>query len=176
MTDRQLVIFSAFSARPSIVDLVGLLMCDAEVTSMGGTARVSVVVPDAWRVHCLAAEFMARRLSYGWKEHPGGGFWVRTSYSAALKTLTTPSFLDGHRLRLWYIAAGTIEEGAVILRLSNNQALARPALAPLGLDGTIERGPAIRIEGAGKIARLADLIGERPSAAPATAWPGQTDA
>ncbi len=172
MTDRQLVIFSAFSARPSIVDLAGLLMCDAEVTSMGGTARISVVVSDAWRVHCLAAEFMSRRLSYGWKEHQGGKFWVRTSYSSSLKTLTTPSFLDGHRLRLWYIAAGSLVDSAAVLRLSNNQALARPALAPLGLDGEIERGPAIRIVGAGKLARLADLIGERPSAAPASAWPG----
>lgn len=171
MSDRQLVIFSADSARPSTRDLSGLLMGAGELTTMGGTARVSVLVSPAWRVHALAAEFISRGLTISWDTHNDNFYWVRTSYSSALTTLTIPSFLDGPRLRLWFIAAGSLEEDTIVLRLANNHALARPALAPLGLDGAIERGPVIRIEGAGKRTRLADLIGERPPTAPTSAWP-----
>jgi len=168
--DRQLVIFSADSARPSTRDLAGLLVGAAHVTTMGGTARVSVMVDAAWRVHALAAEFAARRLSISW-EHAQDDYWVRTNYSTALKELRPPSFLDGSRLRLWFMASGRLEGDCVIFKLGNNHALARRALAPLGLDGAIERGPVIRMEGAGKVARLADLIGERPPSAPPAAWP-----
>lgn len=170
--DRQLVIFSADSARPSTMDLSGMLMGRAEWHQMGSTARVSVLVTRAWRVHALAAEFAARRLTMSWQPQFEDNFWVRTSYSAALARLRPPSFLDGARLRLWFIAAGSLEQDAVVFQLGNNHALARPALAPLGLDGAIERGPVIRIEGAGKLSRLADLVGERPPSAPVAAWPG----
>lgn len=169
--DRQLVIFSADAAQPSLKDLAGLLIGAAEVTKMGGTARVSVLVESAWRVHALAAEFGVRGLSIAWDAHKENHYWVRTSYSAALTLLAAPSFLDGLRLRLWFIASGLLTQEAVILRLGNNHALARRALAPLGLDGSIERGPVIRIEGSGKLKRLADLIGPRPPAAPPSAWP-----
>jgi hypothetical protein len=167
---RQLVIFSADSARPSTRDLAGLLVGAAFVTTMGGTARVSVKVDAAWRVHALAAEFAARGLSIAW-EQAQDAFLVHTSYSTALRGLDPPSFLDGCRLRLWFTAAGRIVEGSIVLRLGNNHALARRALAPLGLDGAIERGPAIRIQGTDKVARLADLIGQRPPSAPESAWP-----
>lgn len=171
MTARQLVIFSADSAPPSIMDLSGLLVGAGEKTLLGGTARVSVLVSPAWRVHALAAEFATRGLGISWADHKDHSFWVRTAYSAALATLTQPSFLDGHRLRLWFIAAGVMEEESIVLRLAKKHALARPLLAPLGLDGAIEPGPVIRLEGARKRARLADLIGSRPLVAPASAWP-----
>lgn len=169
--DRQLVIFSADAAQPALRDLSGLLIGAAEVTKMGGTARVSVLVESAWRVHALAAEFGLRGLSMAWEPAREGRFWVRTSFSSALTALAPPSFLDGLRLRLWFIAAGSLDEEAAVLRLGDNHALARRALAPLGLDGSIERGPVVRIEGAGKRARLADLIGSRPRVAPPSAWP-----
>jgi hypothetical protein len=172
--ERQLVIFSADSARPSTRDLAGLLVGAAHVTTMGGTARISVTVDAAWRVHALAAEFATRGLSLSW-EHAQDSFLVRTSYSTSLRGLNPPSFLDGCRLRLWFTAAGRLDGESVVLNLDNNHALARRALAPLGLDGEIERGPAIRIEGAAKVARLADLIGHRPKAAPEAAWPKRTE-
>ncbi|HZM84635.1 MAG TPA: hypothetical protein VFC19_53620 [Candidatus Limnocylindrales bacterium] len=168
--ERQLVIFSADSARPSTRDLAGLLVGAAHVTAMGGTARVSVKVDAAWRVHALAAEFAARGLSIAW-EHVQDNFLVHTSYSTALRGLNPPSFLDGCRLRLWFTASGRVDDGSILLKLGNNHALARRALAPLGLDGAIERGPAIRIRGADKVARLADLIGQRPPPAPESVWP-----
>lgn len=168
---RQLVIFSADSARASLTDLAGLLMGAAHVTTMGGTARVSVQVDAAWRVHALAAEFAARGLSMGWAQDADGEYWVRTSYARVLVGMRPPSFLDGLRLRLWFMAGGRLEDGSIVLRLGNNHAMARRALAPLGLDGAIETGPAIRITGAQKVTRFGDLIGERPPAAPEGAWP-----
>lgn len=168
---RQLVIFSADSARPSLADLSGLLIGPGLVSRMGGTARVSVLADSAWRVHALAAEFAARGLAIAWEPGADGGYWVRTSYSTALIRLTTPSFLDGARLRLWFMAAGVLEEDSILLGLGNNHALARPALAPLGLDGEVVTPLAIRISGESKRARLAELIGECPSAAPVSAWP-----
>jgi hypothetical protein len=172
--DRQLGIFSADSARPTLADLTGLLIGPGQVSRMGGTARVSVSVSQAWRVHALAAEFAARGLSISWEPTDDGAYWVRTSYSSTLVRLTSPSFLDGLRLRLWFLAAGELEEGeehGVLLGLGHNHALARPALAPLGLDGEVVKGPAIRIVGEAKRRRLADLIGERPARAPRAAWP-----
>ena len=59
----------------------------------------------------------------------------------------------------------------MLLGLGHNHALARPALAPLGLDGEVVKGPAIRIVGEAKRRRLADLIGESPARAPRGAWP-----
>jgi hypothetical protein len=168
---RQLVIFSADSARPRISDLAGLLVGPGEVNRMGGTARVSVPVDAAWRVHALSAEFAARRLAMSWESTSDGQFIVRTSYTAGLVPLTPPSFLDGCRLRLWFIAAGHLEDNEVVLGLGNNHALARPALAPLGLDGEVVKGPSIRIPGVRKRTRLADLIGERPTVVPPLAWP-----
>ena len=147
-----------------------MLVGAANVRTMGGTARVSVTVDAAWRVHALAAEFAARGLSISW-EKAQDSFLVRTSYSTSLRGLNPPSFLDGCRLRLWFTASGRLDDGSIVLNLGNNHALARRALAPLGLDGAIERGPVIRIEGAAKVARLADLIGQRPGSAPESAWP-----
>jgi hypothetical protein len=63
------------------------------------------------------------------------------------------------------------EEHGVLLGLGHNHALARPALAPLGLDGEVVKGPAIRIVGKAKRCRLADLIGEGPARVPREAWP-----
>jgi hypothetical protein len=129
-----------------------------------------VLVNAAWRVHALAAEFAARRLAMSWESTSDGQFHVRTSYTAALVPLTRPSFLDGARLRLWFISAGQLGEKEFVLGLGNDHALARPILAPLGLDGEV-KGQAIRIPGKSKHKRLADLIGDRPASAPPLAWP-----
>lgn len=170
--DRQLVIFSAESARPVLADLAGLLMGSGQVSKMGGTARVSVPVSQAWRVHALAAEFAARGLAISWEQADVGGYWVRTSYSSALVRLAAPTFLDGLRLRLWFLASGELEEGEeqrVSLRTPHPE-LAAEALAPLGLEGVV-KAQAIRLSGEARRRRLADLIGERPATAPREAWP-----
>lgn len=121
---------------------------------------------------------------------PVASRWLRGAL-----TLPPDGFqLDGPMLRMWFIAAGQVHtpgrsgspraarEGptqAVTLRLSATDeaawlaveaALARTGL-PAELVGPRAGGPAYRIVGRRRIARFAELIGTRPEAAPAEAWP-----
>ena len=63
---RQLSIFGADTTEPSPADLVGLLAGPGRLGRMGGTARVSVPVDAAWRVHVLVAELVVRGLAASW--------------------------------------------------------------------------------------------------------------
>ena len=74
---RQLSLFGAEAADPSLADLAGLLAGPGEVGRMGGTARVSVVVDAAWRVHVLVAELVAR----GWRSRGLSGATVKSQRS-----------------------------------------------------------------------------------------------
>jgi hypothetical protein len=132
----QLSLFDADVAPTGPGDLEGLLAGPGQVVRLGGTARVSVVVEDTWRVRTLLAEFAER----GVTENPEptavigprgaarpaadqvaaveGHIGVRTAFSAALAPIaarwihgatTRPPEdfqLDGPRLRLWFLAAG----------------------------------------------------------------------
>jgi hypothetical protein len=64
---RQLPIFGAETTEPSPLDLVGLLAGPGRLGRMGGTARVSVQVDAAWRVHVLVAELVTRGLVVTWR-------------------------------------------------------------------------------------------------------------
>src|SRR4051794_32910182 len=63
---RQLSIFGVEAADPSLFDLVGLLAGPGRLGRMGGTARVSVRVDAAWRVHVLVDELVSRGLVVNW--------------------------------------------------------------------------------------------------------------
>ena len=270
---RQLSIFGAETTEPSPFDLAGLLAGPGRLDRMGGTARVSVRVDAAWRVHVLVAELVTRGLVVTWRpldqdqdpqtgvrhsespedpevpppgagdsanpdpdldfpppgddfppgeedvppgrEHippteepditpesavtphpepssapidtPGAGdrppalFEVRTAYSSRLKALAQawPAaadqlFLSGPRLRLWVAAAGRPTEGGYALGLDPGDAQAADAaLRRAGLAGAVsDHGLEYVITGRRRLARLAELVGERPAAAPATLWPG----
>nr|WP_239102673.1 hypothetical protein [Actinoplanes siamensis] len=67
---RQLSMFGAETIEPSPADLAGLLAGPGRLGRIGGTARVSVVVEEAWRVHVLVAEFVARNLTATWAPVP----------------------------------------------------------------------------------------------------------
>ena len=54
---------------------------------MGGTARLSVQVDAAWRVHVLVAELASRGLAASWEPTEGERHAVRTSYTRVLKPL-----------------------------------------------------------------------------------------
>lgn len=188
---RQLSLFGAEAVEPSPADLAGLLAGPGQVMRMGGTARVSVVVDDAWRVHVLIAELAARGLDASWVHTADQRLGVRTAYAASLAPLGAmwlrgavkhppPGFhLDGARLRLWAAAAGRVEPAGFVLRLgASDEACWAPvgaALAAIGLPaellGVRAGGPAYRITGRRRLARLAELVGERPAAAPADQWP-----
>jgi len=245
---RQLSIFGAETTEPSPADLAGLLAGPGRLGRMGGTARVSVDVDAAWRVHVLVSELVARGLVVSWlpihqeeqdpEEHdpdlretgvpesddePGGhteadspdgpeaagspgsrdsadgpdegsettlgspgpvvtGFEVRTAYSSRLNGLargwpppTGKLFLSGPRLRLWVAAAGEPRPGGYALGLDpvDNPEIADAALVRAGLAGTVsDQGLCYLISGKKRLRRLAELVGERPVAAPEQLWPG----
>jgi hypothetical protein len=66
-TSRQLSLFGAESVDASPADVAGLLAGPGRLHRMGGTARVSVRVDAAWRVHALIAELSARGLEASWR-------------------------------------------------------------------------------------------------------------
>ncbi|MCM0675262.1 hypothetical protein NCC78_11275, partial [Micromonospora phytophila] len=119
--ERQLVFFGAEAADPSLADLAGLLAGPGEVVRMGGTARLSVVVDAAWRVHVLVAELASRGVAATWEATADERHAVRTSYARTLKPLAVAWLrgtvkrppagfhLNGRRLRLWLAAAGVAE-------------------------------------------------------------------
>ncbi|MCO1595525.1 hypothetical protein M8C17_10140 [Micromonospora sp. RHAY321] len=189
---RQLVFFGAEAAEPTVADLAGLLAGPGEVVRMGGTARLSVRVDAAWRVHVLVAELALRGLAASWEPTGDERHAVRTSYTRVLKPLAVAWLhgtakrppatfhLTGRRLRLWLAAAGTPEpSGGFLLRLGEgDRECWEPigaALAAAGLEGTMtgpdDGGPGYLISGRRRLGRLAELVGEPPRAAPADAWP-----
>ncbi|GAA3937381.1 hypothetical protein [Actinoplanes auranticolor] len=109
-------------------------------------------------------------------------FEVRTAYSSRLNGLARawpPAadriFLTGPQLRLWVAAAGSPRPEGYALGLDPDGFLdkaADAALTRVGLAGTIQAGPAYVIAGRRRLARLAELVGERPAAAPERLWPG----
>lgn len=189
---RQLSLFGVEAAEPSPADLAGLLAGPGQVVRMGGTARVSVVVDAAWRVHVLVAELAARGLTATWVPTVEGDLEIRTAYASTLAQLGAnwlggavkrpPAgfHLTGPRLRLWAAAAGSVEPVGFLLRLGpSDESCWQPvgaALAAVGLPAALlgpgSGGPAYRITGRRRLARLAELVGDRPAAAPPTAWPG----
>ena len=109
-------------------------------------------------------------------------FEVRTAYSSRLDPLARawppPAdrlFLTGSQLRLWVAAAGSPRPEGYALGLDPDGFLdkaAGAALTRVGLAGTVQAGPAYVIAGRRRLARLAELVGERPAAAPERLWPG----
>ncbi len=115
---------------------------------------------------------------------PSVMFEVRTAYSSRLNGLarTWPAaagqlFLSGTRLRLWVAAAGRPVDGGYALGLGDHDPATWPpvdaALRRAGLDGVLsDHGLDYLIMGRKRLDRLAELVGERPGAAPAELWPG----
>jgi hypothetical protein len=109
-------------------------------------------------------------------------FEVRTAYSRRLNGLARSwpeaaeqLFLSGPRLRLWVAAAGEPIEGGYALGLdpAEDPAAVDAALVRAGLAGRVsDDGRHYLIVGRRRLRRLAELVGECPSAAPADLWPG----
>ncbi|PZF91520.1 hypothetical protein C1I93_21410 [Micromonospora endophytica] len=189
--ERQLVFFGAETGEPAVADLAGLLVGPGEVHRMGGTARLSLVVDAGWRVHVLVAELAQRGVRASWAPTEDQRYAVRTAYTRTLVPLAAAWLrgttqhppagfpLDGRRLRLWLAAAGVADPPDFLLRLGGTDPVGWTviggALVAAGLGGELIEpgagGPAYRIIGRRGTQRLAELVGERPSAAPPTAWP-----
>ncbi|MFY1635674.1 hypothetical protein ACN27F_20770 [Solwaraspora sp. WMMB335] len=86
--------------------------------------------------------------------------------------------LAGQRLRLWAAAAGSRDQLGYRLGLgeadARNWSRVGAALAAVGLPAVLldarSGGPAYRIVGRRRLTRLAELLGDRPAAAPADSW------
>jgi hypothetical protein len=188
---RQLSLFGVEAAAPAPADLEGLLAGPGQVVRMGGTARVSVVVDELWRAQALHAELRLRGLAVTCVATVEQHIGVRTAYTATLAPLGTAWLrgavkvppagfgLDGRRLRLWAAAAGHLDGLGYTLRLGPSDELSWPAVGaalaavglPAALLGARAGGPAYRISGRRRIARLAELVGDPPPAAPRELWP-----
>jgi hypothetical protein len=143
---RQLSLFGVEARPPTPLDLEGLLAGAGQVTRMGGTARVSVVVDAPWRAAALRAECALRGLASTVEAATAEGhFAFRTAYAAALAPLggrwlrgavkhpPADFTLDGRRLRLWVIAAGYPEgDQAFFVRLGPSDATRLPDFVASG--------------------------------------------
>jgi hypothetical protein len=182
---RQPSLFGVEASDPTPEDLAGLLAGPGELGRLGGTARVGVVVDAGWRVHILVAELARRGLPATW-ESVDGQFVVRTAYSARLVPLARawrdgppPGLhLAGQELRLWVAAAGSPSPDGYLLGLGGSDQAwpaVGAALSAAGLAAALlvpgDAPPAYRITGRRRLARLAELVGDPPPAAPAGAWP-----
>jgi hypothetical protein len=190
----QLSFFAAGSEPVAAVDLAGLLCGPGQIVRRGGTARVSVVLADQWRVDALLAAYEDRDLG---GEASGGapeliGQSVRTAFHPALdglartwsvsgagKRVPAHFVLGAAALRLWCIAAAQPWEDGYALGLGErDEACWEPvgaALAQAGLPAVLVGprggGPAYRITRRRRLRRLAELVGDPPAGAPPDAWP-----
>jgi hypothetical protein len=186
----QLSFLTAGVRPPAVDDLEGLLFGIAQVVRLGGTARLSVLVEDRWRVDEALAAYAERGLRGDVIEEDGVTS-VRTPFSrtllpvaerwirGAMKSVPTGLVLDGARLRMWAIGAGRRDEHGYLLRLSPHDPpmwdAAGAALARAGVAGAFvgprAGGPAYRVIGRRRLVRLGEYVGERPAAAPPEDWP-----
>jgi hypothetical protein len=187
----QLSFLTAGVRPPAIADLEGLLLGAAQVVRLGGTARLSVLVEPSWRVAELLTAFTERDLRGEAVPGEEGAISVRTPFSrsllplaerwvsGAVKAVPAGFVLDGSRLRLWAIGAGRRDEHGYLLRVSPHDPAvwdpAGSALARLGITGTFvgprAGGPAYRITGRRRSARLREYVGDAPAGAVDGDWP-----
>jgi hypothetical protein len=187
----QLSLFAAGSQPPAIGDLEGLLLGVAQVVRLGGTARLSVLVDEPWRVSAVLAAYSQRGLRGETAATVEGQTAVRTPFTRALlpvadrwvrgavKAVPPRWSLDGPRLRLWAVATGLADEHGYLLRLGRSDpAIWEPAgaaLAAAGLAasfvGTRAQGPAYRVVGRRRLARLREYIGDPPPDVSDEGWP-----
>ena len=192
MSSGQLSFFSA-GARPAAVDdLEGLLCGPGQVVRQGQAARVSVIVREEWRVAALQSALAALGLDGGTvSAHEEGGTVVGTPFDQRLLALAdrwsgagskkAPQdlVLDGPRLRWWAVAAGHHDPLGYVLLLGAQDELVWPAVGaalvraglPAAQIGPRADGPAYRINGVRRLARLRELVGDRPAGVPEDAWP-----
>lgn len=189
---RQPSLFSAQARAAGPADLAGLLCAQGQVHGFGrgAAARVSAVVADQWRAVEIVRACTERALPAE-RGRTENRYWVRTAFVAgllplaggwtrgAVKAVPDGWQLDGAALRLWALAAGVPDGRGYLLGLDphapgTHERLAA-ALATAGLAATLlgprAGGPALRVTGRRRLARLAELVGETPPATPTGLWP-----
>ena len=188
----QLSFFSAESVPPAVADLTGVLAAAGQAVTVGGGARLSVVVEELWRAQALAEMIAETGLTAEITRTEEHTPLVRTAVDVRLKGIaadwtrgavkTVPAqWLPGPReLRAWTLAAGVPEADRYLLGLDPHaphthsplaSALMRVGIAPT-LIGTRGTRPALRISGRRRLSRLVENVGEPPDVIEALAvWP-----
>lgn len=148
------------------------------------------MVAEWWRAGEIVRTCTERALPAE-RGHLEDRYWVRTAFMADLLPLATdwtrgavkavpPGWqLEGAALRLWALAAGAPDGRGYLLGVDphapGTHGPLAAALAVAGLAATLlgprAGGPALRISGRRRIARLAELIGDPPPATPTGLWP-----
>lgn len=187
----QLSFFTAGALPPTVDDLEGLLAGPGHIVRRRDEARISVVARDRWRVTALLAAFSDRGVPGEQAATVDGQPAVRTAFSAVLapiagrwsrgaRIVPPAGFtLDGPQLRLWAVAAGRGDAYGYLLELGGSDddvwSAIGSALHQSGLPATLvgprAGGPAYRITGARRLARLRELIGDPPPDARPGDWP-----
>lgn len=195
----QLSFYSAEASAPRVADLAGVLCGPGRMVGFGaGTAaRLSVVVEPRWRAVALVAAFAERAVRGVVTSTDDGRYLVRTAFRTDLVDLATrwlggpPSgepagpiksvperfAVDGVTLRLWALVAGQWSESGYLLGLDpDSPHTHRPladALVRAGLPIALvdAGGPALRVSGVRRLARLVELVGDAPSGVPGHDWP-----
>lgn len=187
----QLSFFSAGARPAGVDDLEGLLCGPGQVVRQGDAARVSVIVREPWRVEALAEPLRALGFDATTADaHEEGGTAVQTPFDERLlplalrwsgggtKRAPLDLVLDGAKLRWWAVAAGHHDPQGYVLKLGEQDEEVWPAVGaalvraglPAAQIGPRADGPAYRITGVRRLARLRELIGDGPAAAPPGAW------
>jgi len=191
-TVSQLSFFSAESVPPAVADLTGMLAAAGQVVTVGGGARLSVVVDAAWRAAALADMISASGLQAEITRTEEDTPLVRTAVDVRLVDIAgdwtrgavkmvPPQWVPGPReLRAWTLAAGSTDADRYLLGLDPHapdthsplaSALMRVGIAPT-LIGTRGARPALRISGRRRLSRLVENVGEPPDGPDAlAAWP-----
>ena len=187
----QLSLFGAMAREPALADVEGLLAGNGQVVRRADAARISVVVAEDWRVRALVDEM---RSALGLEAEVGPaevGMTVGTPWLGELRATADAWFrgavkcppagwvLDGSRLRWWCLSAGRSAGDMYSLALGANDEhgwlAVGSALSAVGVPGVLvgprADGPAYRIVGRRRLARLVELIGDRPDGVPTEAWP-----
>jgi hypothetical protein len=183
--------FSAEARPPRMADLAGLLCGPGQIARFGAgdQARLSIVLPDAARAPAVAAACAATGVAVTPVRTESGALGLRTAFRCDLvglaRTWTRGSVkcvpegwqLDGPALRMWALAAGRPDErGGYLLALDPHApethlpliaAATRAGLPPARVD----HGPALRISGTRRVARLVELVGPVPPGAETADWP-----
>ena len=187
----QLSLFSADArpARPG--DVAGLLCGPGQIVRFGAgdQARLSIVLPDPGRGPAVVAACAAAGMDVDTVRTESGTTAVRTAFRRDLVALAAawtrgaskavpPGLeLDGAMLRMWALAAGRPDDrGGYLLALDPNApqthlalvaACTRAGIPP----ARVGRGWGLRISGARRIRRLAELVGPPPPRIDAPDWP-----
>ena len=190
----QLSFFSAEARDARLDDLAGLLCGPAQVVRFGAsdTARLSIVLTDLSRVPALTAAAAARGVVTELAHSESGSPVLRTAFRndlvelagqwcrGAVKGVPEGFALDGALLHMWVLAAGVPDRrSGYLLGLDPHAPQTHVPLADaitrLGLQvlrlGPRGAGPALRISGARRLRRLAELVGPPPESAPVEHWP-----